>query len=50
MNSNFPNNDIFEWELEYGMQEIELNNGMELLFTLPGDFIKIGESGSSDDD
>lgn len=36
--TNYPNNMIVGWELEATMQQIELNNGMELLFTMSGDF------------
>jgi len=44
VNTNYPSNDIFEWELEYNIQEIELNNRIELLFSLSGDFIGLGNS------
>ena len=41
VNSNYPNNVIYEWEIEYSYQEIELNNGIELIFNLAGEFIKV---------
>ena len=37
--SNYPNNVIQEWELEYGHQEVELNNGVELTFNSSGKFL-----------
>ena len=38
---HYPNNFIVEWELENDHQEVELDNGIELEFTLNGDFIKV---------
>lgn len=42
--TNYPNNFITDWELETNYQEIELDNNLELDFTLEGDFIKIDKS------
>jgi len=44
VNTNYPNNEIFEWELEYNIQEVKLNNRIELLFSLSNDFIGVGSS------
>lgn len=38
---NYPNNYIVNWDLERTFQEVELNNGIELKFSLAGDFIKV---------
>lgn len=38
---NYPNQNIREWKLKKKKQEIELNNGLELEFTLSGDFLRI---------
>lgn len=38
---NYPKNQIVNWDLERNFQEIELDNGIELKFSLLGDFIKI---------
>ncbi len=40
---NYPKNYITEWELKRNKQEIELDNGLELEFTLEGDFIRIDD-------
>jgi hypothetical protein len=37
----FPDNSIIEWELERRTQEVELDNGLELLFDLNDDFLSI---------
>ena len=37
---HYPDNFIVEWELEDDKQEVKLDNGIELEFTLNGDFIK----------
>lgn len=37
---HYPDNFIIEWELEDDKQEVKLDNGIELEFTLNGDFIK----------
>ena len=39
--TNYPSNFIIGWELEPTYQQIELNNGIELEFTLSGEFIRI---------
>lgn len=42
--TNYPNNVILKWELEgKSKQKIELNNGLELEFTLDGSFIGIDD-------
>lgn len=37
----YPQAQIKEWKLKRNYQEIELNNGLELEFTLNGNFIRI---------
>ncbi len=39
--ANYPDNVITDWELNRKHQEVELNNGLELEFTLEGEFIRI---------
>lgn len=39
--SEFPDLVIVEWELETTTQEIKLSNGMELVFSKTGEFIRI---------
>lgn len=38
---NYPNNFIVAWELETNGQQIELNNDVELIFTLDGVFVGV---------
>ncbi len=38
---HYPNNYIVKWELEPNKQEVKLDNGLELEFTLDGEFIRI---------
>ncbi|MDX1784217.1 MAG: PepSY-like domain-containing protein, partial [Aequorivita vladivostokensis] len=38
---NYPNDFIVEWELEDDHQQVELNNGIEIKFTLNGEFIRV---------
>ena len=38
---NYPNNFITEWDLDKGKQKIELDNGIDLEFTLKGRFLRI---------
>lgn len=38
--TNYPKNVITDWELEDGNQQIELDNGLNIEFTLKGQFIK----------
>ena len=38
---NYPDNFIVEWEIEDDHQEVELDNGLELEFTMSGEFIKV---------
>ncbi|MGC1632860.1 MAG: PepSY-like domain-containing protein [Gelidibacter sp.] len=38
--SNYPNNVITDWELDDGNQKIELDDGVEIEFTLKGQFIR----------
>jgi hypothetical protein len=47
---NYPNNFITDWELEINYQEVELNNGIELEFTLDGVFIRIDNDNDDDDE
>jgi len=46
---NYPNNFITDWELEDNYQEVELNNGVELEFTLDGVFIRVDDNNDDDD-
>ncbi|MFA5650066.1 MAG: PepSY-like domain-containing protein [Proteiniphilum sp.] len=39
--TNFPNNVITDWELEDRHQQVGLDNGADLEFTMNGDFIRI---------
>ena len=39
--TNFPNNVITDWELEDQHQQVGLDNGADLEFTMNGDFIRI---------
>jgi len=41
--SNFPGNYINEWELEDKHQQVGIDNGLDLEFTLSGDFIRIDD-------
>lgn len=48
VNSKYPNNFITDWELEPAHQEVELDNGIELEFTLDGVFIRIDKDKNDD--
>lgn len=39
--SNFPNNVITDWELEDRHQQVGLDNGIDLEFSMNGEFIRI---------
>lgn len=39
--TNYPSNFIIGWELEATHQQVELNNSVELEFTMSGEFIRI---------
>ncbi len=41
--TNFPDNTIIKWELDKKQQEVKLNNDIELVFTLEGEFLRIGD-------
>lgn len=41
--SNYPNNFIIEWDLDDTRQSVELNNNIELEFTLKGEFLRIDD-------
>jgi hypothetical protein len=41
--SNYPENFIVEWDLDYKHQSVKLNNGVELEFTLKGVFLRIDD-------
>lgn len=41
--TNYPDQFITDWELEGKHQKIELNNGLELEFTMDGEFIRIDD-------
>lgn len=38
---NYAENNIFGWELDDRNQEVKLDNGLELEFTMAGDFLRI---------
>lgn len=38
---NYPDNFIISWELDKGIQQIELNNNLELEFDINGNFLRI---------
>lgn len=46
----YPDNYITEWELEDNYQEVELDNDIELEFTLDGVFIRVDSDDDEDDD
>lgn len=50
VSQNYPDNFITDWELESDYQEVELNNGLELEFSLEGVFIRVDENNDDDDD
>ena len=39
--TNYPNNTISDWEIDKGNQQIELNNGIDLIFNLKGEFLRV---------
>ena len=39
--ANYASNFITDWELQGIQQEVELNNGVELIFTATGEFVRI---------
>ena len=39
--ANYPTNVITDWELDDRNQQIQLDNGLDLEFTMNGDFIRI---------
>lgn len=39
--TNYPINTISDWEIDKGNQQIELNNGIDLIFNLKGEFLKV---------
>lgn len=41
--TNYPNNVINDWELDDGLQKIELDNSMDLEFSLKGEFLRIND-------
>lgn len=43
VNSNYQDNFIIEWQLEKKHQQISLNNDLDLVFTMDGDFKKIDD-------
>lgn len=43
VNSNYQDNFIIEWQLEKKYQQISLDNDLDLVFTLDGDFKKIDD-------
>lgn len=43
INQNYPSNTIVGWEIEDDHQEIKLDNGLEIDFTMDGEFIGIDD-------
>ncbi len=41
VSSNYPENFIIGWEIDGRNQQVELNNDLDLEFTMNGDFIRI---------
>lgn len=41
--TNYPDHFITDWELEGKHQKVKLNNGLELEFTMDGEFIRIDD-------
>ena len=41
--SNYPNNFITEWDLNKRHQSVELDNGIEIEFTLKGEYLRIDD-------
>lgn len=41
VNENYPQQFIKGWELEMDHQQVELNNNLELEFTMTGEFIRV---------
>ncbi len=41
VHTNYPNNVIIGWEHEWKHQEVKLDNGIELEFTMAGKFIRV---------
>lgn len=39
--SNYPTNFITDWELDNKNQQVQLDNGLDLEFTMKGDFLRI---------
>jgi hypothetical protein len=43
VSSNYADSYITSWELEHGYQQIQLNNHVEIEFSLEGEFIRIDD-------
>lgn len=43
VNANYPNNVITDWELEDKHQQVKLDNGLTLEFSLAGEFLRIDD-------
>lgn len=43
VNANYPENVITDWELEDKHQQVELENGLTLEFSLAGEFLRIDD-------
>ena len=50
ISTNHPSNSVVEVDIENQTIEIELNNNIEILFSLSGDFIAYDNNSSNDDD
>jgi hypothetical protein len=41
--TNYPNNVINDWELDDGIQKVELDNSIDLEFSQKGEFLRIDD-------
>lgn len=41
VNENFPNNTITDWKIDDKNQEVKLDSGLEIKFSMEGDLIRI---------
>ncbi|MCC6600249.1 MAG: PepSY-like domain-containing protein [Crocinitomicaceae bacterium] len=41
VNFHYPGNHVVGWEIQSNNQEIQLNNGFVLIFTMSGDFLRV---------
>lgn len=43
VNSNYATNHILGWEIQSSNQEVQLNNGLTLVFNISGDFLRVDD-------